>query len=409
MRWSATDRGNIPREWEGGGLGGGGAVRRDRHGAPTRNRRLGFRWRVFLWTVAVLMPTILAGIYYGLVATDRYVSEARFLVRTASKPANMLGGLNALLQLVGMSRSQDDAYAVRDYLTSRDVIRALNGQIDLRKLYEDPSADFLAHYPSFLFNRSDEDFFRYFEYMLSVVVNEESGLTILKVEAFRPGDAQRIAQALLQQGEEMVNRLNARMQEDAVKVAATEVQRAEQNRVAAEVAVTEFRNRELLLDPDKNALMLAELIGKLAGELADVQSQIATVRGNAPNSPQLATLIQRAAALQQQIDTERGRISGTSGGLADKIAHYEQLTLGRKFSIRRLTSAVQALDAARLDARRQQLFLERVVEPNLPDDPTAPHRWRMVLTVFGFNVIGMGVIWLLGSGLREHAAARREH
>jgi hypothetical protein len=33
----------------------------------------------------------------------------------------------------------------------------------------------------------------------------------------------------------------------------------------------------------------------------------------------------------------------------------------------------------------------------------------MVMTVFGFNVIGIGVIWLLGSGLREHAAARRDH
>ena len=407
MRWSPTDRGEFPREWESGG-GGGGHALGGRYGAAGRQLRLGFRWRVFLWTVAVLMPTILATIYYGVIATDRYVSEARFLVRTASKPANMLGGLNALLQLVGMSRSQDDAYAVRDYLTSRDVIQALKGQFDLRKLYEDPLADFLAHYPSFLFDRSDEDFYRYFEYMLSVIVNNESGLTILKVEAFHPEDAQRIARALLQQGEEMVNRLNARMQEDAVKVAATEVQRAEQSRVTAEVAMTEFRDRELLLDPDKSALMLAELIGKLATELADVQSQIATTRGNAPNSPRLATLGQRAAALQHQIDTERGRISGTSGGLANKIAHYEQLTLEREFSIRRLTSAVQALDAARLDARRQQLFLERVVEPNLPDNSTSPRRWRMVLTVFGFNVIGLGVIWLLGSGLREHAAARRD-
>jgi capsular polysaccharide transport system permease protein len=280
--------------------------------------------------------------------------------------------------------------------------------MDLRGVYADPAADFLARYPSLLFGPCDEDFYRYFQYMLSVVVNSNSGLTTLKVEAFRAEDAQRIAEALLRQGEAMVNRLNARMEADAVKVAAEEVRAAEVARVAAEVALTEFRDRELLLDPDRNALMLGELIGKLAGDLAATETQLAELRGNAPNSPQLATLRQRAAALRQQIEAERGRISGPSEGLAGKIARYAQLSLEREFSVQRLAAAVRMLDAARLDARRQQLFLERVVEPNLPDEATVPERWRMVATVFGFNIIGMGVLWLLGSGLREHAAARRD-
>ena len=30
----------------------------------------------------------------------------------------------------------------------------------------------------------------------------------------------------------------------------------------------------------------------------------------------------------------------------------------------------------------------------------------MVLTVFGFNVLGAGLLWLLGTGLREHAAGQ---
>ena len=33
-----------------------------------------------------------------------------------------------------------------------------------------------------------------------------------------------------------------------------------------------------------------------------------------------------------------------------------------------------------------------------------PRRWEMVLTIFGFDVIGFGVLWLIGAGLREHAA-----
>ena len=226
------------------------------------------------------------------------------------------------------------------------------------------------------------------------------------MEAFRAEDAQRIAQAMLGAGEDLVNRLNTRMQEDAVKVAAAELARAEQRRVANQVAITAFRNRELILDPVSSSTLVVELIGKLASELATVRSQIVETRGNSPNSPQLANLTQRATAIEHQIATERARVSDSSDGLAAKLSEYEKMMLEREFSIRTLSAAEQALEAARTDARRQQLFLERVVEPGLPDEATMPRRWAMVLTVFGYNVIGLVVLWLIGSGLREHAAAR---
>jgi capsular polysaccharide transport system permease protein len=409
MRPSPTYPDGTYQEWAGARPGKGRSLARVWLGVASRGRRIGGRWRTFLRTVVVLLPTIIAAVYYGGIAADRYVSEARFIIRTASKPANMLGGLSALLQLVGMSRSQDDAYAVHDFLTSRDALRDIASRFDLRKMYNDPSADFLARYPSLLFGSSDEDFYLYYQHMLTVVVNNTTGLTTLRVEAFRPQDAQRVARALLDQGEDLVNRLNTRMQEDAVKVAEADVARAEQRRVANQVAITAFRNRELILDPGKSSALVFDLIGKLASQLADVRAQIGETRGNSPNSPQLAAMNQRAAALERQIAFERGRIADTSDGLAAKIAEFEQMMLEQEFSIRTLSSAVQALEAARTEARRQQLFLERVVEPDLPDESTVPERWRMVLTVFGFNVVGMGVLWLIGSGLREHTAAQRSH
>lgn len=41
------------------------------------------------------------------------------------------------------------------------------------------------------------------------------------------------------------------------------------------------------------------------------------------------------------------------------------------------------------------------------DEATEPRRWRTVLTVLGFNIIGFGITWLVATGLREHAAGRR--
>jgi capsular polysaccharide transport system permease protein len=367
------------------------------------------QWSVVLRITLVMLPTLLAVLYYGVLATDRYVSEARFVIRTASKPATLAGGLGALLQLVGMSRSQDDAYAVHDFLISRDAMHELAARVDLKAIYHHPEADLLVRYPSPVSRTTDEGFYRYFERRLDVVVNNSSGLTTLRVEAFQPDDAARVARALLELGEGLVNRLNTRMQEDAVHLAVTEVARAEQQRVESQIAVTAFRNRALILDPGKSSAIVVTLIGKLSAELAAVRTQIGEMEANAPNSPQLQTLRAQAAAIEHQIDTERGRVADDSDGLAAKIEQYERLMLTQEFAVQSLAQAVTALEIARVEARRQQLFLERVVEPGVPDEAMMPRRWRSAFTVFGFNVIGAGIFWLLWAGLREHAGmeARR--
>jgi capsular polysaccharide transport system permease protein len=361
------------------------------------------RWLMALRIALVLLPTLLAIVYYGAFASDRYVSEARFVIRTASKASSLTGGLGALMELVGMSRSEDDAYAVRDFLTSRDAMHELEARVDLPSLYRHREADPFIRYPSLLFRPSDEGFFRYFEHRLSVVVNNSTGLTTLKIEAFRPEDATKIAETMLELGEGLVNKLNARMQADAVRVAAAEVARTEQLSIDKQVAVTAFRNRELILDPTASSTMVVELIGKLAANLADVRTQIAETQANAPGSPQMQSMRQQAAAIEQQIQTERARVANNTDGLADKIEQYERLILEEKFSEQALTQAMTALELARVDARRQQLFLERVVEPGVPDEAIMPERWSSVFTVFGFNVIFAGVLWMLVAGLSEHA------
>jgi capsular polysaccharide transport system permease protein len=372
--------------------------------APARLLRHGPR---VAWLALALAPTLAAGLFYGCIASPRYVSEAVFVIRTASKPAGAIGGLGALLQMVGVARSQDDAWAVHDFLTSRDAVRELGQTVDLRAIYGRKEVDPLSRYPSLLYGAAEEELYLYFQTRLDVIVNSTSGLTTLLVEAPAAADAQRLATTLLAEGEALVNRLNQRSEADAVRVATAEVARAEALRIASQQAITAFRNRELLLDPEKSSAIVLEVIGRLATRLADLRAGIAATRASAPTSPGLPSMEQQALALEREIAAERGRVGNASDGLAQKIAEYEKLQLERDFAIRSLAQAVTALEQARLEARRQQLFLERVVEPGLADEPTMPRRWRCVGTVFGFNVLVWALGWMVVSGLREHASAQR--
>jgi capsular polysaccharide transport system permease protein len=215
-----------------------------------------------------------------------------------------------------------------------------------------------------------------------------------------------VASGLLDASEQLVNQMNSRIQADALKVALDEVERNQQRLVAAQIAITKFRNQELMIDPAQSSVVVSDLIARLSDNLAQTQTQISETSRASPSNPGLPVLRQRADALSAQIAQERTRISSASEGLARKLSEYERLSLEREFAKQALTVSESALESARAEARRQQLYLERVVQPSVPDFATMPSSGRSILTIFGINVIALLVGWLILAGLREHAAAQ---
>lgn len=361
------------------------------------------RARRYKWfTLIVVLPTLLTSIFCSLIVADRFVSEAQIVVRKASEPAP-IGRLASILT-TGLSSGGDDTSAVQAYIFSRDALASLGSRLPVKSYFDVAEADFLSRWPSWLYGRSDEEFYRYYKTMISAAPSAETGVMVLSVEAFDPTAARRMTEGLVDLAEEMVNRLNDRIRSDAIGTADNEVVRSQEALVASQIALTQFRNSELLLDPQQNAVLLTELIGKLSTELALTTAQIEQLRASAPNSPQLAPLVAQANSLQQQIASQRDEVSAGGAGLAEKVAQYERLTLHQQFATRRLASAVEARTAAQAEARRQQVFLQRIVEPNQPDRAMMPKRLAISLTVFGWSLLFYLLFWLIGSGHREEAA-----
>lgn len=352
----------------------------------------------------LLSPTVLCLLYYGVVAADEFESETRFVVRSPAT-ANATTGLSFLVQL-GLVRSQDDSYIVHDFLTSRDALRELETSEPLLDMYSRPQADFLARFPSIIFGRTDEELYEYYQRMITVIHSEKTGITTLKTYAFTAGDAQRIAQALLRQGEALINRINRRIQSDAIANSERRLEAARAKVVEAQTALVTFRNTELTIDPEKSAVALMDLIGRLAAELGLVQAQMTQLNQSATGSPTLTALQVRASALETQIREERLKISGNKG-LADRISKYERLSLELEFANRSMTAAEAEAAKARSEATRQLLYLERIVEPSLPDEATYPKRMRKIVTVFVVNILLASLLWLVVTGVKEHGAGSR--
>lgn len=362
------------------------------------------RWlRQRAWLI-LFLPTVLSAIYFFFLASDQYESEAKFVVRTAQRP-DSLGGLSFLVQL-GLQRSQDDSFIVQNFMTSRDAVRELQQRLPLRDMFKAAPLDFIAGYPSLLYGPREEKFYKYLQTMVSVVHTDKTGISTLKVRAFSAEHAKEIAETLLQLGEGLVNRLNQRLLRDAVGRAEAEVTAAQNRVISAQAALTAFRNKELLIDPTRNAVALAELIAKLSTELASTRAQVVEAKMGSSASPQLPVLERKAIALDEQIASERARVARGSDGLAERIAIYERLMLEREFANKMLSTNETDLVRAKAESAKQLLYLERVVEPNLADYSTQPKRWRSAVTILVSNLLLISIGWLVYSGVHEHGAQR---
>lgn len=342
-------------------------------GAVQAKRRLRLKGIVsFLLLVA--LPTFLAITYFALFAADRYESEARFILRSPGRTIS--AQLPNILQAAGIARASDDGYIVREFLDSRDAMEVLAKSADLKAAYAAGGHDFIWKFPNFFTSKTEEGIYWHYQRMMSADFDSTTGVGTLKIQAFTPDAAQRLAAALLESAESLVNRLNERARQDAIKVAEVEVERMEARALAAQAALTGFRERERLIDPSQVTLAVLETIARLSVEAATLSVQIGELEKTSRSSPQITPLRSRRSAVEAQITTERHRLAGDAQAIAPRIAEYERLMLEREFAAKALIAAMTALETAKVEAQRQQVYLEKVATPARPDHPTYP--WRVI-------------------------------
>src|ERR1700738_1094425 len=105
--------------------------------------------------------------------------------------------------------------------------------------------------------------------------------------------------------------MNERVYQDAVKVSLDQVRLNEKRLIEAQITLTDFRNRELMIDPGSSSAVVSNVVQRLSNSLAETQTQLIEMKASSPFSPQLASLQRRADALIEQIAKERGRFSNS--------------------------------------------------------------------------------------------------
>lgn len=361
--------------------------------APSR------RWSR-LGLFAAIVPTLWAAVYYGFVASDRYVSETQFIVRGVQ--GNRSTGLDSLFRTFGIARTADDSNAIAAYMASRDALRGLEASLPMLDIFTRPEADLPSKYPHVVFADSFERRFDYYLERTAVVPDFEKGITTLRVEAYRPQDAQDIARRLMDLAESVANRMNARARDDAVSSAEEDLAAAQTALLGAQAELTRFRDASLMVDPAKASSAQLETITGLATTLGQTLAASREGKDTTPNSPANGVLKARSEALKAQIAQERAKFGGDDKALAAQVSKFEELAMLRGLAEKAYAAAVTSLQSARQEASRRQIYVEEVVAPNLADESTRPQRLRNVASTAFVSLGLLAVGWILSVGAKEH-------
>lgn len=357
------------------------------------------RW----FAVFVVAPSLLAIAYYGLIASDIYVSEARFVIKSPDGKQAQFSTLANLIQTTGLSAGQEQTNEIIDYLRSRDALKDLVDRTDVRAAFNAPQADQLSRFPGVMHDDTSEGLYKYYRKMVDAHLDHDSGNAVLTVQAFDARDAHRLNEDLLQLSEALVNRLNDRANSRGITEAQERVRMAQERVRKARLNLGQYRNASELLDPVQQGKGVLEISNRLVSQRAALEAQLTTISRIAPANPSLAALRQEIAALSAQIDAQNSRVVGSSSGIASKLSGYESLEMEQEFAAQMLTAASASLEQARADAQRQKFYLERVVEPNTPDQAMLPARLKEILTVIGASLALYLVGWMLIVGILEHS------
>jgi capsular polysaccharide transport system permease protein len=389
-----------------------GAARQapDDFSMPRNPRRPGpVKRRIMILSALVVigLPTLISAIYYIFIASDQYAASGHFVVRHRNENGAALSSLSILgLGTTGTS-STPDLMLVNNYIESMQMIKDLAARVDLRSIYETRRADWFARLkPAFGEKRvSDEQLLEYWHRVAMVHFDSTTGLSVFEVRAFAPEDAKKVADAVFALGEELVNRLSKRAQEDALTLAREEVETYRGRAIEALNALQDFQEKARQVDPQAFAQARIEIQSGVEQQLSRLQGQLGVLRKNLPeDAPGITQIKDRLAVMEKQLEAERDKSTISEGGdsAAQLLKEFAKLQLETEFATKAYLSSLASLESARIEAVRKNLYLETFVRPHVPEVAKYPTSLLNVVLVFIVSLLVWAIGGLFVSAIREH-------
>lgn len=371
--------------------------------APAASLRPRHRRLILSFALMVVLPLLVTVGYLWLVAKDQYASTTGFTVRReeGGGAADLLGNLGKFAGGVGGASDSDILY---EFIQSQEMAQTVDRKLGLSAIYSANwgSDPLFSLWPG----ASVEDLLWYWRRMVRISYDQNAGLIELRVLAFDPDTAQSIAQEIVDESQSMINGLNAAARNDLMHNAEIELAQAVERLKQAREAMTKFRTRTQIVDPNADLQGQVRVINNLQQKLAETlieYDERAQTNADDPRLPHLKRTVNiiRARIAQERETFANRKIEGVGKDYPTLMSVYEGLVVDREYAEETYRAALAAVDASRAKIARQSRYLATYVAPTLPQSSQYPQRFVLSGLAAVFLLLAWSIMALIYYSLRD--------
>ena len=346
------------------------------------------------------LPVLVTTLYVLLLAEPRYVSESHIVVRHSADAPALSGGLGALLTGT-VGSSLEDAYVLRDYLLSHDMLDHVEREIGFRAVFEQPWWDPVSRlWPWF----RREERLAYFRSRVDAALDAKSGALVIRTQGFDPQYAQRLNHVMVREAERFINSVSQRIAGEQLEFANQELARAQRRLGDARERVLAYQNEHSLLDPTAQAESASRTVAEMETRRAQMEAELRNLQTYLlPDAPQVAALRNGLLTLRAQIDAERKQLAAPKGDRLNRVAaRFQELRALLDFETDLYKLSLAALEKTRVDSARKVKYLAVVSQPMLPERALYPQRIASIVTALVATLLLLGIVRLIAGIVRDH-------
>lgn len=366
-------------------------------------RRGGGLWRSF--GIFVMIPTVLAALYFLVIASDIFASETRFMVRSSDTQQEVGSGALAMVaKVAGVSGTSPDSFAVLNYVKSRAIIEDIGGKDTVFRLFNRDRGDFFATIDP---DATWEDIVDYWHSRVTASLDTQSGIITVEATAFSAEEADWLARQVVEKSETLVNEISRRAREEALRVALADVELARTNLAEARETLRLYRNVSETIDPTMTAESIGQVLSQLMLKRIELEARLETTAAMLDEDFAPRQVLERQLAeVKAQIAAQEGLLASqgrSEGTVSDVVASFENLRLEEEFAANRYSIAVSSYEKARQETERQQLYLVEIVRPAVPDTALYPRVAAGIFMIFFISFVLWAIASLIVASVKDHA------
>ena len=298
----------------------------------------------------VVLPTVLACIYYGVVASSEYESVGIFALRSPEASTKLAADTTTRGNSSDVPADGRIGLLLQDYARSRDMLALLNEKHGFARHYQSAEVDWMSRLAS---DSKREAVYALFREKVTIAFTASSGTLHVRAFAFSAETAQAFVTAI---------------------------------GAALKMKLHEMHQRNRV---ERLSLAERDMVG-VSKRFSSARAELAKERSAAPSQP----VMPAAGGSSEPAPTVPVKPAG-------ELPSIEELQFQQAKKL--YHAAAARVSAARIAEGVPQRYMVAIARPSLPDAAARPKRIWSVMTVFVVALLLMGVLGLLGAAVREHA------